>query len=74
MLYVPEGCAHGCQALTDDTEIYYMASAFYSPADARGVRFDDPAFQVRWPLPPTLVSEQDRSWPLVDTTYERRPA
>lgn len=74
MLYVPEGCAHGCQALTDDTEIYYMASAFYSAADARGVRFDDPAFQVRWPLPPTVVSEQDRSWPLVDTTYERRSA
>jgi len=74
MLYVPEGCAHGCQALTDNTEIHYMASAFFSPGHARGVRFDDPAFQVRWPLPPTMVSEPDRNWPLVDTTYERRPA
>jgi dTDP-4-dehydrorhamnose 3,5-epimerase len=65
MLYVPEGCAHGYQTLTDDTEMYYMTSQLYTPSAARGVRFDDPAFAVRWPLVPTIISEQDRNWPLV---------
>jgi dTDP-4-dehydrorhamnose 3,5-epimerase len=66
MLYLPEQCAHGCQTLEDRTEIYYMASAFYTPCAARGVRFDDPAFNIRWPLAATVVSEQDRKWPLVE--------
>jgi dTDP-4-dehydrorhamnose 3,5-epimerase len=65
MLYVPEGCAHGYQTLADGTEMYYMASAFYTPAVVGGVRFDDPAFSIQWPLAPTVVSEQDRNWPLV---------
>ncbi len=65
MLFLPEGCAHGYQTLVDDTEMYYMASAFYTPEAAGGVRFDDPAFQIEWPLPPTVVSEQDRNWPLM---------
>jgi dTDP-4-dehydrorhamnose 3,5-epimerase len=64
MLYVPEGCGHGYQTLEDNTEMYYMTSAFYSPEAARGVRFDDPAFGIHWPLPATVVSEQDRNWPL----------
>jgi dTDP-4-dehydrorhamnose 3,5-epimerase len=65
MLYVPENCAHGYQTLEDDSEILYMASEFYTPSAARGVRFDDPAFAIRWPLTPTMVSDQDRNWPLV---------
>jgi len=65
MLYVPEHCAHGYQTLDDYTEMYYMTSEFYTPAAARGLRFDDPAFGIQWPLAPTAVSEQDRSWPLV---------
>jgi dTDP-4-dehydrorhamnose 3,5-epimerase len=65
MLYVPEGCAHGYQTLEEDTEMYYMASEFYTPSAARGVRFDDPAFGIQWPLAATAVSEQDRNWPLV---------
>lgn len=71
MLYLPELCAHGCQSLADDTEIYYMASAFYTPSAVRGVRFDDPAFGIRWPLAVTEISEQDRQWPLVQ--LERSP-
>jgi len=63
MLYVPEGCAHGCQSLEDGTEFHYMTSAVYSPRDARGARYDDPAFAIGWPLPATLVSEQDLDWP-----------
>lgn len=65
MLYVPELCAHGYQTLEDDTEMYYLTSQFYTPAAATGVRFDDPAFGIEWPLPATVVSEQDRNWPLV---------
>jgi dTDP-4-dehydrorhamnose 3,5-epimerase len=64
MIYIPEGCAHGCQSTEDGTEIHYMTSAFYSPTEVRGVRFDDPAFGIRWPLPPSAVSEQDRNWSL----------
>ena len=66
MLYVPEGCAHGCQSTEDRTEIYYMTSAFYSPSEARGIRYDDPALGIRWPLPVSSISDQDRSWPLVE--------
>jgi dTDP-4-dehydrorhamnose 3,5-epimerase len=65
MLYVPEGCAHGCLSLQDDTEIHYMTSAFYSPDEVRGIRHDDPAFAIRWPLAVSEISEQDRNWPLV---------
>jgi dTDP-4-dehydrorhamnose 3,5-epimerase len=66
MLYVPMGCAHGYQALEPDTEMYYMTSAYYTPTAVQGRRFDDPAFAIVWPLPVTMVSEQDRSWPLVE--------
>jgi dTDP-4-dehydrorhamnose 3,5-epimerase len=68
MLYVPEGCAHGCQTLEDDTEILYMVSARFAPEHVRGIRFDDPAIGIEWPLPAAAVSEQDRSWPLVSST------
>jgi dTDP-4-dehydrorhamnose 3,5-epimerase len=67
MLYLPEGCAHGCQSLEDNTEIHYMASAFYSRDASRGIRYNDPAFGIRWPLPVTSISDQDRNWPLVET-------
>jgi len=66
MLLVPEGCAHGCQSLEDDSEILYMASAHFAPQHARGVRHDDPAFAIDWPLPVSMLSEQDRNWPLWD--------
>jgi dTDP-4-dehydrorhamnose 3,5-epimerase len=66
MLYLPQGCAHGYQSLEDDTEMYYMTSHFYAPSGVRGARFDDPAFEIQWPLAPTVVSEQDRNWPLVN--------
>lgn len=64
MLFLPERCAHGYQTLEDHTEMHYMTSQFYAPNDARGARFDDPAFDIRWPLPVSVVSEQDRNWPL----------
>jgi dTDP-4-dehydrorhamnose 3,5-epimerase len=64
MLFVPEGCAHGYQALEDGTEMHYMASEVFTPGAARGVRFDDSAFDIQWPLVPSVMSEQDRNWPL----------
>lgn len=65
MMYLPGGCAHGYQTLEDGTEMHYMASEFYTPSAASGVRFDDPAFGIQWPLAATVVSEQDHSWPLI---------
>jgi len=65
MLYVPERCAHGYQALEDETEMHYMTSQVYAPNLALGARFDDPAFAIQWPLDISAVSEQDRKWPLI---------
>ena len=66
MLYIPPFCAHGYQTLQDNAEIYYMASAFFAPQSARGLRYDDPTVGIRWPLPPVAVSEQDERWPFLD--------
>lgn len=62
-LYIPKGFAHGFQALRDDVEIQYLISDFYAPGSATGVRFNDPLFAIEWPLPPSVMSERDRSWP-----------
>jgi dTDP-4-dehydrorhamnose 3,5-epimerase len=66
MLYIPEQCAHGCLSLEDDSEIYYLTSAVYAPDCARGARFDDPSLGIRWPIPISVTSEQDRSWALIE--------
>lgn len=63
MLYVPAGLAHGFQTLDDDTEALYQVSAFYAPGAERGVRYDDPAFSIHWPLPVSAISEKDLRWP-----------
>ena len=63
ILYVPQGFAHGYQALEDNTEICYQTSEFYHPEAARGVRYSDPKFGIEWPLETTVISEADRSWP-----------
>jgi dTDP-4-dehydrorhamnose 3,5-epimerase len=62
MLYVPETFAQGFQTLMDDTEITYQVSAFYAPEHERGLRYDDPAFDLDWPLPVEAISDKDRSW------------
>jgi dTDP-4-dehydrorhamnose 3,5-epimerase len=63
MLYVPEGCAHGFLTLEDETEVFYQMSGFYHPESARGVRWDDPAFQIIWPGQVEVISERDRTYP-----------
>ncbi len=62
-LYVPRRFAHGFQTLEDDTETFYMVSEFYTPSAEGGVRWNDPAFGIDWPLgPPTEISDKDASW------------
>lgn len=63
MLYIPHGCAHGYLTLEADTELSYLTSHRYAAASARGVRHDDPAFGIRWPAKPVLVSAADAGWP-----------
>ena len=64
MLYVPHGCAHGYQTLTDDAAVFYFVSAPYSPAHQAGVRWDDPAFGIQWPLGrPTVINDRDARFP-----------
>jgi dTDP-4-dehydrorhamnose 3,5-epimerase len=61
-LFVPKGCANGYQTLVDDTEVLYMMSEPYHPASAAGVRYNDPAFGIRWPVEVVAMSDRDRNW------------
>jgi dTDP-4-dehydrorhamnose 3,5-epimerase len=64
MLYVPRGCAHGYQTLTDDAEVLYFVSAPYSPGHQAGVRWNDPLFAIDWPLgAPAMIHQRDASYP-----------
>jgi dTDP-4-dehydrorhamnose 3,5-epimerase len=66
MIYLPEGIAHGFQTLEDATEVAYQISRSYEPTHARGVRFDDPAFGIAWPLPVSVIAQRDREYPNLD--------
>lgn len=71
MLYIPRGLAHGYQTLTDDAEVFYFVSASYSPAHQRGVRWNDPAFHIDWPLgEPSAINSRDAAFP----DYQTAPA
>ena len=63
-LYVPAGFAHGFLTLADNTDVTYQVSARYAPGAERGLRWDDPAFAIRWPAEPQLISTKDRTHPL----------
>jgi dTDP-4-dehydrorhamnose 3,5-epimerase len=66
MFYIPKRFAHGFLTLEDDTEITYHMSEFYSPDCARGIRWNDPAFEIGWPGEVMVLSEKDQSYPDVD--------
>ncbi len=66
-LYIPEGCAHGFLTLTDESEVLYQMSEFYHPEASRGVRWNDPAFQITWPAKVEVISERDRTYPDFET-------
>jgi dTDP-4-dehydrorhamnose 3,5-epimerase len=70
MLYIPEGFAHGFQTLADETEIFYQMSEPYYPQATRGVRYDDPALGIAWPLAVTIISQKDQGYPLFGTSPE----
>ena len=61
-LFVPEGCAHGFLTLADDSEVHYQISQAYVPDAGRGVRWDDPAFAIRWPSEVVVINERDKSY------------
>jgi dTDP-4-dehydrorhamnose 3,5-epimerase len=63
MLYIPEGCAHGFLTLADETEVFYQMSEFYNADSARGVRWNDSAFQIVWPGEVEVISQRDRTYP-----------
>jgi dTDP-4-dehydrorhamnose 3,5-epimerase len=62
-VFVPEGLPHAYQALADDAEVIYSSSCAYTPGAERGVRWNDPAFKIDWPIKQAIVSEKDSNWP-----------
>lgn len=63
MLYVPEGFAHGYQTTENETDLVYQTSQLYTKEAASGVRYNDPAFGIVWPLPVSVISSGDKGWP-----------
>ncbi len=70
-LHVPEQCAVGMQTLEDSTELLYQVSGFYTPGAERGLRWDDPALGIAWPLPASVISAKDAAWPLLASESAR---
>jgi len=68
MLYVPKGFAHGFQTLEDNSEVFYQMSEFFHPEHSRGIRWNDPAVAVKWPLAEPILSPKDRSYPFLENT------
>lgn len=71
-LYVPEGFAHGYQTLTDDAEVMYQVSEFYAPGHEIGLRYNDAALALEWPLPTEAISDKDAAWPLLSDIDQER--
>lgn len=69
MIFIPKGCAHGFQTLSEDAELIYHHSAFYTPEGDRGIRYNDPTINIKWPLVPTTVSEKDRNHPFINEKF-----
>jgi len=62
MLYVPEGFAHGFITLEDNTEVFYQVTEFYTPGAEKGIRWNDPEFNIQWPAVPEVMSDKDKNW------------
>jgi dTDP-4-dehydrorhamnose 3,5-epimerase len=69
MMYVPKGFAHGFLTLEDNTEVFYLVTAFYAPELERGIRWNDPRFRITWPFHPVVISDKDRSHPDFDPAW-----
>ena len=70
MLIIPEGCAHGFQALAPESELLYLHTAFYEKSAEGGLRHDDPVLKIKWPLPVTDLSERDKNHPLTTPDFK----
>jgi len=70
MLYIPEGFAHGFQTLTDNAELIYLHTEFYRPNAEGGLRYEDPALGIHWPLTVAIVSERDSKHPFIDKNFK----
>jgi dTDP-4-dehydrorhamnose 3,5-epimerase len=69
MMYVPKGFAHGFLTLADDTEVIYFVDEFYSPEHERGIRYNDPRFNLQWPEAPAVISDKDKGQPDFDPAW-----
>jgi dTDP-4-dehydrorhamnose 3,5-epimerase len=69
MMYVPKGFAHGFLTLADDTEVIYFVDEFYSPEHERGIRYNDPRFNLQWPEAPVVISDKDKGQPDFDPAW-----
>jgi dTDP-4-dehydrorhamnose 3,5-epimerase len=63
LIYIPKGCAHGFITLTDNTEVMYFMAQPHRPESGRGLRYDDPALAIKWPIPVKVISTKDKNWP-----------
>ncbi len=70
MAFIPDGFAHGFQALTGNSELIYLSSEFYNLEYERGLRFNDPALAIEWPLPVTVISTKDKKHPFIDHNFK----
>ena len=70
MMYIPEGFAHGFQVLSENAELIYLHSEFYTKGAEGGLRYDDPALQITWPLPVTVISERDATHPFLNDNFK----
>ncbi len=70
MMYIPEGFAHGFQTLTDDVDLLYYHSSFYTPEAEAGILHSDSTIDIRWPLPLADISERDRLLPTIDKNFK----
>lgn len=70
MIYVPEGFAHGFQTLTNETELLYHHTGFYSPTAEKGIRYNDPALNIIWPETVSIISEKDKNYQLLSKNYK----
>lgn len=68
-LYVPKGFAHGFITLEENTESFYLVTEFYSPENERGIRYNDPEFNIKWPIEPKIISNKDLTHPDFNYSY-----
>jgi dTDP-4-dehydrorhamnose 3,5-epimerase len=69
MIYVPECFAHGFQTLEPNSQLVYHHSNYFNPADERGIRYDDPLIDIKWPMTPSSMSEKDKNYDFLDSQF-----